>query len=101
MVADTLALHARCRSLFAAGRLLIERGYAEEASILAGSLFESSLRLEYVASQGPVEREALLIQRRIDGISRTEELVEQPHHSDLGIRFEMNRSRFFVSSADS
>jgi len=81
---DALAMYTRCRSLFAAIRLLVERGYPEESVILGRSVFETSLQLEYLAGQDGPGRESLLIQRRIDGAKQTEDLIDQRLHLGLG-----------------
>jgi Family of unknown function (DUF5677) len=84
LLGDALSLYARCRSLFAAIRLLIDQGYPEESMILGRSLVESSLRLEYLAMQPPLVRESLLIQRRVAGLQQFE-FLSREHRSHLAV----------------
>jgi hypothetical protein len=72
MQGEAFSIYARCRSLFASLRLLVEAQYPEDAAILGRSLFESSLQLEYLATEDVLGREALLIHRMMDGLVRAE-----------------------------
>jgi hypothetical protein len=58
---EILSWYARTRSLFAATRLLLDAGYPEEAMILTRSVFEASLRLEYLAGESDSGRSALVL----------------------------------------
>jgi hypothetical protein len=58
---EILAWYARSRSLFSAIRILLKAGYPEEAMILARSLFEASLRFEYLAANDETNRAALVL----------------------------------------
>lgn len=67
---EALSWYARLRSLFSAARLLIREGYPEEASILARSLFEGSLKLELLADVRERERERLVLGAVNAGLDR-------------------------------
>lgn len=76
MLGDVLALHARCRSLFVAIRALVQAGLPEEGQILLRSLIESSLQVEYLATQDVPTREALMIRRRLHGVTMAFDLLD-------------------------
>lgn len=82
---EAFSIYARCRSLFASLRLLVEARYPEDGAILGRSLFESSLQLEYLATEDVLGREALLIRRIMDGLVRAENFYgRQVPHVGLG-----------------
>jgi len=58
---EIMTWYARTRSLFSAVRVLLGAGYPEEAVILARSIFETSLQLEYLAAANETDRAALVL----------------------------------------
>jgi hypothetical protein len=77
LLGDALADYQRCVSLFHSIRLLIEVGQPEEAGILGRSLFESSLRLDYLNRRSTTEREELLLHARMDALGHLERISEE------------------------
>jgi hypothetical protein len=68
-------MYSRCRSMFLATRLLVEHSLAEDAVILGRSLFETSIRIEYLVGRSELDREALVLQRFLDGLTEFERLT--------------------------
>jgi hypothetical protein len=58
---EILSWFSRVRGLFSSVRLLVARGHPDEALILGRSIFETSLRLEQLASVEEAERERLVL----------------------------------------
>lgn len=61
VASEIMSWYARTRSLFSAARFLLDAGYPEEAMILTRSIFETSLRLEYLAAVDETGRAALVL----------------------------------------
>jgi hypothetical protein len=66
--------HARSRALFAGVRLLLTEGLPFEAAILVRSLFETSLRAQYLEAADEPKRHALILRMINDSTTKFEHL---------------------------
>lgn len=86
LMGDAFTSYSRCLSLFHSIRLLLQHGQPEEAGILGRSLFEASLRLDYLYRQSERERESLLTRARMDALVNLERIVvEEAAHGGPGL----------------